>query len=735
MLQLLQPPLTYLKVSQIFNQTTTTAVDFIKNKPIINTTNNSCLVGRTSSQATFGFELGNSNRALISGQCDVSDTTSKINLNAKQIFAPDITHVNQSTTTTNQIWRHYGSGVLVQNSFNPSGLFPASGHPKQFITMDFNNNIIWNDTLNFDANRKIKIDTANISLKLYNKNADLENEDIGHLDFHGENENLYSQITSSIKSSTNNARRSYIKFMTCNGTGNNVQEIFRVGQGVFAGNSDCTAEFYNGRVKIPEIKFDDGYVQSRALVTPTAAEDNFVLRANNNGSWHWSAENTSSGGGTTLPTGTSYYMLYSDTSGNPQWSDYIKIDTSISKVVTTKEMNSHSIIANGFFQTNIGISFVGTTSGTTGLQSQPLLSPATTYDNNKVLTANNNGTFEWKTPSINLIDDNSIASDKTWSSSEIHHNIVKGSFQNCTISNNQITFNRYNDNDIVQSLTTNISTNNTDYITITNGDEEDINTENISIYPVRFGKNNRNITDQGTIMIGQEIGKNMSSSKVNNLAIGYNAMKLDDQFYNQNWESISDNNIAIGHNCMSNVKGGTNFKYNTMLGSYSSFGLENENFANNVGVGYGAFNYIVGVGNTSNSINDCVAIGYYSGAGSKFSDCTYIGCEVGQSNNTSSNGYNKRIMIGNKHHTLLVGKCENNANSTFKINAGHIEIDVDDLPTSYNSNFPNRVWSDLGILRVGPIYDGTIANTTNNRNQCFTGTATYVSSTTFATQV
>ena len=105
---------------------------------------------------------------------------------------------------------------------------------------------------------------------------------------------------------------------------------------------------------------------------------------------------------------------------------------------------------------------------------------------------------------------------------------------------------------------------------------------------------------------------------------------------------------------MSNVKGGTNFKYNTMLGSYSSFGLENENFANNVGVGYGTFNYTVGVGNTSNSINNNVAIGYYSGAGSKYSDCTYLGCEVGQSNTVSNNGYDKRIMIGNKHHTLFM---------------------------------------------------------------------------------
>ena len=517
--------------------------------------------------------------------------------------------------------------TLIKNGSNISTkkLLPntSTNTFNKILRLNSSNHLEWTNHIGTN-NNYFNFHYQDTALHMVNTFADLENERAGLISINGNLGQPFAVIEGFCKSNTNNAKRGYMTFRTPNGSDNNTHEILRLGQAVF--DSDCTAEFYNGRVKIPEVKYSDGQVQEKAVKTPLSSENNYVLKANSIGSWSWQPESTS-----------------------------------------------------------------------------------------------------------NIIDDNNISSNKAWSSSEIHHNVVKGSFQNCSINNNQITFNRYNDNDIVKTLPpTQVSTNDADYITIRNNNEIDINTQNISINPVRFGKNNRNITDQATIMIGQNIGKNMPSSKVNNLAIGYNAMKLDDQFYNQNWSSIGDNNIGIGHNCMSNVKGGTNFKYNTMLGSYSSFGLENENFANNVGIGYGSFNYIVGVGNTSNSINNNVAIGYYAGSGSKFSDCTYIGCEVGKDNNTSSNGYNKRIMIGNKHHTLLDGKCENNANSTFKINAGHIEIDVSNLPTSYNSNFPNRVWSDLGILRVGPIYDGSIPNTTNNRNQCFTGTSTYVSSTTFA---
>ena len=38
----------------------------------------------------------------------------------------------------------------------------------------------------------------------------------------------------------------------------------------------------------------------------------------------------------------------------------------------------------------------------------------------------------------------------------------------------------------------------------------------------------------------------------------------------------------------------------------------------------------------------------------------------------------------------------------FKINAGNVEVDADSLPTSYDSDWPNRIWKNDGVLRVGP---------------------------------
>ena len=82
------------------------------------------------------------------------------------------------------------------------------------------------------------------------------------------------------------------------------------------------------------------------------------------------------------------------------------------------------------------------------------------------------------------------------------------------------------------------------------------------------------------------------------------------------------------------------------------------------------------------------------------------------------------------------------SSQTFKINAGHLEIDVASMPTVFNSTWPNRVWLDGagtatgatkgGILRVGPVSDGADSDgTVNNQLQCFNNLATYTNTTAF----
>ena len=632
-----------------FTETNTASVQFITNKPTIRTDNNLCLVGRTNNQASYGVEIGNNNRALISGVCNVSDTTSRINLNAKQIFAPDITHITQSTTATNQIWRHYGSGVLVQNGFTPSGLFPPSGNSKYFITIDpNNNNVIWRDSLIFDSNRKISFDTANIAVKLINKNADLENEDVGKIDFHGENQNLYGSISTTIKSSTNNSRKSYMRFNVCNGTGNNVNEIFRIGQGVFSGDSDCTAEFYNGRVKVNSIKYSDGYFQERSVRTPTSAQNNYILRANN-GTWDWSQENTGSS--------------------------------------NTSE-----------------------------------------------------------------IDDNTISSTKTWSSSEIHHNVVKGSVQDVNISNRTITFTRYNDNDITKTLftptiwsnvaiggiylrddllnilsTTNIYpsfannagkvlTNNgssvswstplsntminsadTNLITITNNDTVGINTNHINIRPVRLGQYIGQSSRTDSVLIGEYCGHNIINNEPFTLIGGYSGYKTNTSTY-----KLRGFSVGIGTYSLFETGGQTAGDQNVAIGDLSLSYNEGDFVSRNTAVGFEAMRGMEAGDKYMNT-----ALGWRAGKGAgSHDDCVYIGPTQG-STNSSANGHESRLMIGNQYHTLLDGKMENN-NPKFKINAGHIEMDVSNMPTGYNGAFPNRVYLDNGLLRVGVKKNDTI---------------------------
>ena len=83
------------------------------------------------------------------------------------------------------------------------------------------------------------------------------------------------------------------------------------------------------------------------------------------------------------------------------------------------------------------------------------------------------------------------------------------------------------------------------------------------------------------------------------------------------------------------------------------------------------------------------------------------------------------LLIGSGTDHLVVGTFGTPANASFTMNAGHIEIDVASMPTSYDSANRNRVWLDGagtasgndkgGVLRIGPVNDGSVANTMNSQ--------------------
>ena len=439
-----------------------------------------------------------------------------------------------------------------------------------------------------------------------------------------------------------------MRFNVCNGTGNNVNEIFRIGQGVFSGDSDCTAEFYNGRVKVNSIKYSDGYFQERSVRTPTSAQNNYILRANN-GTWDWSQENTGSS--------------------------------------NTSE-----------------------------------------------------------------IDDNTISSTKTWSSSEIHHNVVKGSVQDVNISNRTITFTRYNDNDITKTLftptiwsnvaiggiylrddllnilsTTNIYpsfannagkvlTNNgssvswstplsntminsadTNLITITNNDTVGINTNHINIRPVRLGQYIGQSSRTDSVLIGEYCGHNIINNEPFTLIGGYSGYKTNTSTY-----KLRGFSVGIGTYSLFETGGQTAGDQNVAIGDLSLSYNEGDFVSRNTAVGFEAMRGMEAGDKYMNT-----ALGWRAGKGAgSHDDCVYIGPTQG-STNSSANGHESRLMIGNQYHTLLDGKMENN-NPKFKINAGHIEMDVSNMPTGYNGAFPNRVYLDNGLLRVGVKKNDTI---------------------------
>lgn len=276
-------------------------------------------------------------------------------------------------------------------------------------------------------------------------------------------------------------------------------------------------------------------------------------------------------------------------------------------------------------------------SGVNELQEYPVKTPIAGQID-YVLTANGNG-FDWATPSSNTI---------------------------------------------VKSKDANL-------ITITNNDTVGINTNYINIGPVRLGKNIGQISTTESVLIGEYCGYNIIDHQSFTLIGGYAGYKSEAASY-----ELNGHTVGIGAYSLYKTGGRSFGGQNVAVGDHSLSYNEGENVAKNTAVGFEAMK-------SMEEGNKCMntAVGWRAGKGAgSHNDCVYIGATQGSTNNSSADGHASRLMIGNQHHTLLDGKMNADAPQLKIIAAGHIELEGT-LPTKYSSTYPNRIWSDNGVLRVG----------------------------------
>jgi len=210
---------------------------------------------------------------------------------------------------------------------------------------------------------------------------------------------------------------------------------------------------------------------------------------------------------------------------------------------------------------------------------------------------------------------------------------------------------------------------------------------------------------QQTTAAGTPVPHSQNSSK-NSIFIGHEANK----------DSNSGNyNCAVGYRAHGFVMSGGG-QWNTNVGALAGLYYMGQM---NVFIGYSS-----GGGGSSSSGgqkvgNNNVMIGEQCGQSSGGHRNLFIGSLVGK----NAGSGNDRFKMGYDSHLLLDGKIPTSSTGReLRINAGLLEIDKDNVPTTYNSTYPDRIWRDDGVLRVGPSKSmfisvsgkstGTNANTT-----------------------
>jgi len=184
-----------------------------------------------------------------------------------------------------------------------------------------------------------------------------------------------------------------------------------------------------------------------------------------------------------------------------------------------------------------------------------------------------------------------------------------------------------------------------------------------SIHSVMIGVNaGKNCRSQGSVYIGNSAGQDCTFTTGFNVGIGYEACKGANQ----------RDNVCIG--------------YRAGSGGHGRYGQKNTY------VGHDAAQAIDDTTHTGR--NTC--IGQSAGKSSVGYRNIYIGVGAGKDDTA-----NEKLKIGTLLEGTLPSYAGGSATGIFKINAGHVEVEVPNLPGSYDSGHPNRIWSDSGTLMVG----------------------------------
>ena len=185
--------------------------------------------------------------------------------------------------------------------------------------------------------------------------------------------------------------------------------------------------------------------------------------------------------------------------------------------------------------------------------------------------------------------------------------------------------------------------------------------------------------------------------------------------------------IAVGNQAMGN---NNSPEHTTALGYRAHYDITNNSPGKNVCIGS-----LAGI---SFQMSSSVMVGYNSGGGGTRDgdNNTFLGNETGWSCAGSGNIFigskvmyngqggssqgDNRFVLGRDTNHLFEGKIPTSSSSgELRINAGQLELDKNNIPTSYNTTIPNQIYVKNGQLRIGVDKDFYIRVSGN------TGSTTY----------
>jgi len=170
------------------------------------------------------------------------------------------------------------------------------------------------------------------------------------------------------------------------------------------------------------------------------------------------------------------------------------------------------------------------------------------------------------------------------------------------------------------------------------------------------------------------------------------------------WSTIAVGNEALGNN--------NSPQHTTALGYRAHYDITNNSPGKNVCIGS-----LAGI---SFQMSSSVMVGYNSGGGGTRygSNNTFLGNETGWSCSGSGNIFigskvmyngqggsvqgDDRFVLGRDTNHLFVGKIPTSSTEgELFINASTVELPLSSLPTAYDGSYPNRIWSNQGVITIG----------------------------------